>query len=520
MNEIDIVVKARNDTKRVFDQVRTDGAKLGDEVGLDITKRITQKLSIVRSDSGLAAAGDGIGQTIGERVRQRISERVKVAFDRIRIDQQHVDVDVHDRQHVKVDVDVDEKSTLAKVASLGTRIGDSLSDKLSSGLSGFFSGDLISLIVKGISVTAIVAALAPVLGAGIAGAILLALGGGVIAAGVAAALKDPEIQAALSGLKDRAAEVFATFGANFKNPMANFLEGLGRVLTQVTPMIESLGARFAPVVDRLGTGFVAFLQNALPGILRAAEKSAPLFEMLADKLPSLGDEIGRFFDHIGNSAPEATLFLGDLLDVVRLTIKAVGNLIEILARFYTVVRTVTTGAIALFLGMFSAILRAAALAFGWIPGIGPKLRTAVGQFEDFKNNVNSKLNKIRDKTVQVTIRQVYTTVGNAAVDVAGILGGRASGGVQGAATGGARSGLTWVGEHGPELVRMPAGSAVMSNPDSMRAAAAGGGSGVTQLVASLAPGASDAPLLRELMKLLRLEIRADGGNVQQVLGTA
>ncbi|MFD5814420.1 phage tail tape measure protein [Streptomyces sp. NPDC127038] len=47
--------------------------------------------------------------------------------------------------------------------------------------------------------------------------------------------------------------------------------------------------------------------------------------------------------------------------------------------------------------------------------------------------------------------------------------GKASGGIVGAAaTGGIRSGLTWVGEQGPELAELPVGSRVLSNPDSMR----------------------------------------------------
>ncbi|MEH0637297.1 phage tail protein [Streptomyces bottropensis] len=53
------------------------------------------------------------------------------------------------------------------------------------------------------------------------------------------------------------------------------------------------------------------------------------------------------------------------------------------------------------------------------------------------------------------------------------LGGKAAGGIVGAAAGGARGGLTWVGEQGPELVRLPYGSMVHSNPDSRRIAGEG-----------------------------------------------
>lgn len=50
---------------------------------------------------------------------------------------------------------------------------------------------------------------------------------------------------------------------------------------------------------------------------------------------------------------------------------------------------------------------------------------------------------------------------------------KAAGGIVGmAASGGIRSNLTWVGEQGPELLDLPAGSRVWSNPDSQRMAAA------------------------------------------------
>jgi len=53
------------------------------------------------------------------------------------------------------------------------------------------------------------------------------------------------------------------------------------------------------------------------------------------------------------------------------------------------------------------------------------------------------------------------------------FGKKASGGIVGmAASGGIRSGLTWVGEQGPELADLPVGSRVWSNPDSRRKAAA------------------------------------------------
>jgi hypothetical protein len=100
------------------------------------------------------------------------------------------------------------------------------------------------------------------------------------------------------------------------------------------------------------------------------------------------------------------------------------------------------------------------------------------------------------------------------------VGGRqlfAHGGVRGAASGGARGGLTWVGEDGPELIPLQPGTTVHSNPDSMRMAAQGGGGGEVRVVLEWGGSSSDP-----IFQMLREGIRVRGGNasnsVQVVLG--
>lgn len=103
--------------------------------------------------------------------------------------------------------------------------------------------------------------------------------------------------------------------------------------------------------------------------------------------------------------------------------------------------------------------------------------------------------------------------------------GLATGGIAGAATGGMHSGLRWVGEAGPELVKLPAGTQVHSNADSQRLAG-GGGSGMGGPTSGI-PNAQmlikfdtsqNSRLIRAIMEALRAEIRTEGGNVQTVLG--
>jgi hypothetical protein len=48
------------------------------------------------------------------------------------------------------------------------------------------------------------------------------------------------------------------------------------------------------------------------------------------------------------------------------------------------------------------ILDAAAKAFGWVPGLGDKLKGAKTEFQKFRNSVNTSLGGINDQTIQIT----------------------------------------------------------------------------------------------------------------------
>lgn len=91
-----------------------------------------------------------------------------------------------------------------------------------------------------------------------------------------------------------------------------------------------------------------------------------------------------------------------------------------------------------------------------------------------------------------------------------------TGGVVGqAASGGVRNNMTLVGEDGPELVDLPGGSRVRSNPDTRRLLNGGQGGGQTvRLMIDAGPSETS----RLLLRLLRNAIRVEGGDVELVLG--
>ncbi|MET7437937.1 phage tail protein [Streptomyces sp. NPDC005496] len=95
------------------------------------------------------------------------------------------------------------------------------------------------------------------------------------------------------------------------------------------------------------------------------------------------------------------------------------------------------------------------------------------------------------------------------------IGKKAAGGIVGAAaSGGVRGGMTWVGEHEPELLDLPVGSRVRSGPDSRRIAAGAGG-GVSRVELELRSSGSEVDDF--LLMILRRAIRQRGSDVQFVL---
>lgn len=104
------------------------------------------------------------------------------------------------------------------------------------------------------------------------------------------------------------------------------------------------------------------------------------------------------------------------------------------------------------------------------------LKADISDFQAKINKAWQELAKI-DGANAVAYITTYSTTYRSVHDIVG----KATGGVRGlsaAATGGVRRNATMVGEHGPEIVDLPAGSRVRSNSDTRRILGQGGGQSV------------------------------------------
>ncbi|WP_435253645.1 phage tail protein [Streptomyces sp. 1222.5] len=156
----------------------------------------------------------------------------------------------------------------------------------------------------------------------------------------------------------------------------------------------------------------------------------------------------------------------------------------------------------------------------------------VKKLEEQQKKLKESMDRLADR-MEKAIEKVFGKHGHGKKAAGGIVGAAASGGL--------RSSLTWVGEQGPELLDLPAGSRVWSNPDSRRKAAAPWSSmtnvdrrGTSYGYGQQAPqrvqvevgfdfghsGAYNAHKLEEaLLEMLRRAVRLRGsGDVQLLLG--
>jgi TP901 family phage tail tape measure protein len=127
----------------------------------------------------------------------------------------------------------------------------------------------------------------------------------------------------------------------------------------------------------------------------------------------------------------------------------------------------------------------------------------------------SRLPSSKQVTVRVTTQ--YVQVGQPGMSTGGKALFETGGVVGGAATGGPRGGWTLVGERGPELLPLPAGTMVRSHSDTQQMLASGHGQ-PEKIVLELRSSGSAVDEM--MLRLMRQIIRVRGGNVQTVLGAA
>jgi hypothetical protein len=208
-----------------------------------------------------------------------------------------------------------------------------------------------------------------------------------------------------------------------------------------------------PTLRGIGESIATAMRGAADSFRKFTKEIGPQFQETIRAIKSAWDEWGpvikAWWDGVGRPVFSALgAFLGvSLMQFLRLT--------EGIALFASTAGAVIRDMSQRVLAALGVIVNAAAKAFGWIPGIGPKLQQAAADFNAFRDRVNAALKGIRDETVVVN---VVTKSHGGAVQQLG-RGFTASAFASGGPFG---PGVALVGEEGPELVRFKGHGEVIS----------------------------------------------------------
>lgn len=208
---------------------------------------------------------------------------------------------------------------VSSVAGIGSKIGTNLAEGASDGFSKMLPmiGGTIALPLAAILVT------------GVGAAIGLAVGAGIIGAGIFAAIKsDPSIGTAFQGLKARAEQSMKGFGAPFVAPVKDAIGQITSMLTRIDPSLRRIGASMAPLVASLVTGIGGLIERMMPGLERMTTALKPMFDQLKTELPQMGVAISSLFDSIAKAGPGEIKFFHDFISILDGTVVGMGKLIE------------------------------------------------------------------------------------------------------------------------------------------------------------------------------------------------
>lgn len=293
----------------------------------------------------------------------------------------------------------------------------------------------------------------------------------------------------LARLKDTIGDTFRNLGTKLLptvTKLANWLNEKG--VPALIKFGEKIGPHLKTALESAWKGIQAvyrtgqklggwFRDDFMPAIRPVIEKALPAFKQGLDTIKSA----------FASSGKEGTDWKGILKTIGDVVITVAKVAIPVLAAAFQVVAVNVKSLVFAFreilwpalkfvtkltLDMFGAFINGAASAFGWIPGLGAKLKAAAANFNKFRDSVNASLDGIRDQTIVMRIVGKGNVGGNRsqknAKQVQDIRSQRAVGGYV------RPGGIAEVNELGPEYAYFPGGGTVMTAGQTARMMRGGG----------------------------------------------
>jgi len=309
---------------------------------------------------------------------------------------------------VRVNPDVDRntfsrrlgRALTSPARAIGRTVGGVLSDGVGQGISNGFKG--AGPMVAAALVVAIGGALA-VVGAALSGLLVTALGAAFVGIGGVSAAMSKQVQkhwnTALKSMKKDFAEVGEPMIPVLDKAIDRLTEMSSKSAPVLKQAIENTTDATSKFIDGIMDGFEKFGQAAFKPIMDAWNTFAPIF---GQEWSEFMDELGNSFKDMANLVKDHPTEIAAALDVVFEAIDLLVDTVTFLGKTWVFVMQNIGDAIGgvlqavryLVIGVDEAlytILDKAATAFGWVPGLGSKLKNARDSFGTFKDDVAGKL---------------------------------------------------------------------------------------------------------------------------------
>lgn len=363
-NEIEIRVTSKDVTDAGFASVDAKVRGMETRTGTSLG-RIKEKFKKTGEESGTAFANE----TTKALEKGLAGAEAKLAGARARLAKAMSLGDVSDKQRASIEYDIklhessvkdfssklkaegekagkllaegagkEAEGGFKRLASKFTKIGGDVGEGMATGavkgfssIGGLLTDNPVLAAVSG----ALILGLTPLIVTGLGAAIGLALGAGIIGAGIMAAVKtDPSIATAFDGLEARASKTMKSFGKSFAGPVKEGIGILDQALAHIDPAIQRIGVRMGPLVTSIASGIGGMIQSMMPGLEHMANAMAPLFEQLKTDLPEIGAGVGSLLDSIAKAGPGELKFFHDFVNITSSTLAGIGKLIEGMSGVY------------------------------------------------------------------------------------------------------------------------------------------------------------------------------------------
>jgi len=219
------------------------------------------------------------------------------------------------------------------------------------------------------------------------------------------------------------------------DPLVRFLEAMSNSVVAALPFVERLGAAFGRFLDKFARfinegiesgDFDKFIEDAFTITKELLQLGKALAGFLGtlfagteksghDLIVTLTDLTNKLNDFLNTE--DGQMALKELVVLVKLFGASLEALLllfissqQVFGQFIDFLHLIGVAVTELAINHFGILIHAAAAAFGWIPGLGPKLQKAADDFDAWADEVLRQINRVNNKTITITIKAVSNAV--------------------------------------------------------------------------------------------------------------